>query len=87
MARADTVRCLAAVLIDPAAHQGRSYDLTGSQALTPAEAAEIITEVTGRPVRFHDETVEEASLRLRATTTCRAGSRTPGVSTYTATFG
>ncbi|GMA21870.1 NAD(P)H-binding protein [Arsenicicoccus piscis] len=83
VARADVARCLAAVLTDPAAHQGRSYDLTGSQALTLAEAAEIITEVTGRPVRFHDETVEEA-YASRADYDAPRWQQDAWVSTYTA---
>lgn len=49
-----------AVLLDPAAHAGRTYDLTGPQALTLAEAAVRLTAATGRTVTFHDETVEEA---------------------------
>jgi uncharacterized protein YbjT (DUF2867 family) len=49
-----------AVLLDPGAHAGRTYDLTGPAALTFAEMAATITEVTGRPVRYVPETVEEA---------------------------
>ncbi len=48
------------MLLDPASHAGATYDLTGPEALTFAEMAETITEVTGREVRFHDETLEEA---------------------------
>ncbi|MEE6295635.1 SDR family oxidoreductase [Georgenia wangjunii] len=60
VARADIVRAAAAVLLDPATHAGRSYDLTGPEALSLAEVAETITRVTGRTTRFHDETLEEA---------------------------
>jgi uncharacterized protein YbjT (DUF2867 family) len=56
----DIARVVAAVLLDPASHAGATYDLTGPEALTFAEMAETITEVTGREVRFHDETLEEA---------------------------
>lgn len=60
VARADVARVAAAVLADPAAHAGRTYDLTGPRALTMDEVAATISEVRGREVRFHDETVPEA---------------------------
>jgi uncharacterized protein YbjT (DUF2867 family) len=56
----DIARAAVAVLRDPAAHAGRTYDLTGPEALTFGEMAAVISEVTGRAVSFHDETVEEA---------------------------
>lgn len=60
VAREDVSRCAAAILREPGPHQNRTYDLTGPEALTLEEAAAIITEVTGRKVRYHEETVEEA---------------------------
>jgi uncharacterized protein YbjT (DUF2867 family) len=48
------------VLLDPAAHAGATYTLTGPEAITFADAARILTEETGREVTFHDETLEEA---------------------------
>jgi NmrA-like family len=33
-------------------HEGKVYDLTGSEALTYAEVAALITEVLGRPIRY-----------------------------------
>jgi NAD(P)H dehydrogenase (quinone) len=56
----DIARAAVAVLLDPAGHAGRTYDLTGPEALSLAEMATVITEVTGRDVTFHDETIEEA---------------------------
>ncbi|WP_186815224.1 SDR family oxidoreductase [Terrabacter aerolatus] len=56
----DIARVAVAVLLDPHAHAGATYDLTGPESLTFAEMAETITDVTGREVRFHDETLEEA---------------------------
>ncbi|HET7801369.1 MAG TPA: SDR family oxidoreductase [Humibacillus xanthopallidus] len=56
----DIARAAVAVLRDPAAHVGRTYDLTGPESLSFAEMATVIREVTGRDVSFHDETVEEA---------------------------
>ncbi|GAB3074224.1 SDR family oxidoreductase [Nocardioides zeae] len=60
VARADVARAATEVLLDPVAHAGRTYELTGPVAITLAEAAAVITEVTGRPTSFHDETIEEA---------------------------
>jgi len=56
----DIARVAVAVLLDPAPHTARTYDLTGPEALTFADMASVISEVTGRVVTFHDETVEEA---------------------------
>jgi len=64
--RADIARVAVAVLLDPESHRGASYDLTGPEAITLTEAAGILTEVTGREVSFHDETVEEAYASRRA---------------------
>jgi NAD(P)H dehydrogenase (quinone) len=41
-------------------HAGAAYGLTGPEAITLTEAAEVLTRVTGREVRFVDETLEEA---------------------------
>ncbi|WP_330476379.1 SDR family oxidoreductase [Terrabacter sp. C0L_2] len=60
VAHADIARAAVAVLLDPASHVGATYDLTGPEALTFAEMARTVSEVTGRDVRFHDESVEEA---------------------------
>ncbi|GAA1526136.1 SDR family oxidoreductase [Nocardioides humi] len=58
--RDDVAASAVAVLLRPDAHAGATYDLTGPEALTLAEVAAIIAEHTGRPVTYHDETVEEA---------------------------
>jgi len=71
------------VLRSPGQHAGATYDLTGPAALTFTEMAEVLTRASGRPVSFHDETVEEAYAS-------RAQYGAPGwqvdawVSTYTA---
>lgn len=59
---------LAAVTAAPAGspHDGRTYDLTGPEALSLAEVARTITEVTGRPVRYQPETVAQAYLSRAA---------------------
>jgi NAD(P)H dehydrogenase (quinone) len=60
VAQDDVADAAVAVLREPAAHAGASYDLTGPEALTLTEVAETITVVAGRPVRYHPETLEEA---------------------------
>lgn len=60
VAHRDIARTAAHILRDPTPHQGRAYRLTGPEALTFEDVARTITEVEGRPVRFQDETVEEA---------------------------
>lgn len=60
VAREDVADVVAAVLADPASHDGATYDLTGDERLSLAEAAAILTEETGRPVRYVEETEEEA---------------------------
>jgi uncharacterized protein YbjT (DUF2867 family) len=60
VSRRDVAEVAAKVLRDPTAHRGRSYDLTGPEALTLAEVAHVLTRVTGRPHRFVDETMEGA---------------------------
>jgi uncharacterized protein YbjT (DUF2867 family) len=60
VAQDDIADAAVAVLRDPGPHTGRAYELTGPQALTLAEVAATITAVTGRPVSYEPETVEEA---------------------------
>jgi NAD(P)H dehydrogenase (quinone) len=60
VAQDDIADAAVAVLREPAAHVGRTYDLTGPAAITMAEAAAMISAATGREVRFHDETMPEA---------------------------
>jgi NAD(P)H dehydrogenase (quinone) len=60
VAQDDIADAAVAVLRDPGAHAGATYDLTGPEALNLTEVAETITEVTGRPVRYHPETLDEA---------------------------
>lgn len=83
VARADVVRTAAAILREPELHLGRSYQLTGPQALSMPEVAAILTEETGSAVRFVNESLEQAHAS-------RAGYGAPAwqldawVSTYTA---
>jgi uncharacterized protein YbjT (DUF2867 family) len=52
---ADDIAAVAAeTLLDPGVHAGARYTLTGPQALTFGEAADIIASVAGRPVVYND---------------------------------
>jgi len=66
VARDDVADVAATVLRSPAAHAGVTYELTGPEALTMAEVAARASAVLGRPLRFEDETVEEAYASRRA---------------------
>jgi NAD(P)H dehydrogenase (quinone) len=60
VARDDVADVAAAVLLDPDAHAGRTYDLTGPEAITMAGVAEALRQAAGRPVHYHAETMAEA---------------------------
>jgi uncharacterized protein YbjT (DUF2867 family) len=66
VARADVAAVATAVLRDPASHAEAAYELTGPEALTLTEVAERAGRVTGRALRFEDETVEGAWASRRA---------------------
>ncbi|MEE4419048.1 SDR family oxidoreductase [Streptomyces bugieae] len=46
------IAAVAARVLTTDGHDGRVYDLTGPQALTYAEAAEVFSDVLGKPVRY-----------------------------------
>jgi uncharacterized protein YbjT (DUF2867 family) len=56
----DIADAAVAVLLGPEAHAGATYDLTGPSSLTLTEVAALISAATGREVRYHNETLEEA---------------------------
>ena len=61
VSRDDCAAVGAAVLLDDSGRfDGRALDVTGPEALTLAEAAAVLQEVTGRPAGYRDQTVEEA---------------------------
>jgi NAD(P)H dehydrogenase (quinone) len=60
VARADVARVATAVLQDPGPHAGRTYDLTGPEALTLYEVATLMTTGLRRSISYVDETVPEA---------------------------
>ena len=82
VARAD-VADVAVALLTGDGHEGSTYDLTGPAALTMAEIAATLAELSGKPISYEDET-------LAAARASRAGYGAPEwqvdawISTYTA---
>lgn len=60
VARADVADVVSAVLQEPSAHAGATYELTGSEAVSLEEAAARLAGALGRPFSFVDETLDEA---------------------------
>jgi NAD(P)H dehydrogenase (quinone) len=61
VSRDDIADVAAAVLLDDsAALDGQALEITGPEALSLAEAASVLTEVTGRPAVYREQTVDEA---------------------------
>ena len=56
----DVVDVAVEVLRDPSAHRGAAYSLTGPETLSLHDVARVLSEETGRPVSYVDETLEEA---------------------------
>jgi NAD(P)H dehydrogenase (quinone) len=59
VAREDVARLATVVLRDPT-HAGQIYDVSGPAAIDLHATAEVLSEVTGRTIAYHPETVEEA---------------------------
>lgn len=79
----DVAAAAAAVLAEPEQHADTVYDLTGPEALTLGEIAQILTEVTGRDHHYIDETMDEAR-RSRAVYDAPEWLVDAWISTYTA---
>jgi uncharacterized protein YbjT (DUF2867 family) len=56
----DDIADVAAVVLLDEQYDDATFDVTGPELMTMADAAQVLAEVTGEPVRYHDETVEEA---------------------------
>ncbi|MFF1624896.1 MULTISPECIES: NAD(P)H-binding protein [unclassified Streptomyces] len=56
----EDVAAVAAATLRPGAHLGATYTLTGPAATTPRERAAAIATALGEPVRFTEQTREEA---------------------------
>jgi NAD(P)H dehydrogenase (quinone) len=66
VARDDIADVAATVLTSPGTYVGKTYELTGPEALTFDDIAGVLTYVTGRRVTYEPETVEEAYASRRA---------------------
>jgi NAD(P)H dehydrogenase (quinone) len=58
--RDDLADVAVAVLAAPDDHLGQTYDVTGGESFTLAEAAGVMSRVSGKQIVFHNETLEEA---------------------------
>jgi len=56
----DDLADVAVAVLTSGGHEGASYEITGLQALTLAEAAEEFSRATGLPASYQPETLEEA---------------------------
>jgi len=59
VARDDVADVVTAVLTSDG-HDGRAYDITGREALSLAEVADQLAELSGKPITYKDETLTEA---------------------------
>ncbi|MFJ1792395.1 NAD(P)H-binding protein [Kitasatospora griseola] len=62
----DDIAEVAAVALRADGHDGRIYELTGPVATTPRQRAEALADALGEPVRFVEQTPEEARAQLLA---------------------
>jgi uncharacterized protein YbjT (DUF2867 family) len=61
VSRDDLADVAAAVLLDDSDRfDGQALEVTGPEALSMADAARVLTEVTGIPTEYRDQTVDEA---------------------------
>lgn len=83
VAHDDIAAATVAVLRDPVGHLGKTYSLTGPEAITLTEATAVMSGHLGRQFRYHAETVNEA-YRSRASYGAPDWQVDAWVSTYTA---
>lgn len=60
VARDDIADVVVAVLLDEGGSDGHTYEVTGPEAITLYQAAEQLSQVTGRSISYYAETLEEA---------------------------
>jgi uncharacterized protein YbjT (DUF2867 family) len=63
---ADIAAVAAAILTAPEAHVAKTYALTGPEALSDAEVAEVTTRVTGRKTEYVDVSAEQLAGAMRS---------------------
>ncbi len=62
----DIAEVAARILLEPEAHVGRKYTLTGGEAVGYDDVAAAISEATGKPVTYRPISMEEARERMTA---------------------
>ncbi len=62
---ADVAASAAEILMDPRRHAGKTYVLTGPEALSDGAVAEVVSRALGREVRYVDLSPQELSAALR----------------------
>ena len=65
------IAAVGALALTTPGHEGRVYELSGPQALTPGERAAILGQTLGRDLRFEAQSDEEARAEMTATTPAR----------------
>jgi NAD(P)H dehydrogenase (quinone) len=61
----DDVADVATAVLADGGHAGSTYEVTGPEALTMAETAELLSRVVGREVHYVEETLDEARASRR----------------------
>ncbi|MDQ1666598.1 MAG: hypothetical protein QOH75_2629 [Actinomycetota bacterium] len=56
----DDVADVAATVLTTEGHEGATYDVTGGESLSFSEVAAVLSEASGRTIRYQPETMEEA---------------------------
>jgi len=69
------IAAVAAVALTRSGHDGQKYILTGPEALSYYDIARILSDVTGRPVEYHDR-FDEGRDRNSLAAHQRAGGKT-----------
>ncbi len=82
VSRADVADVVVALLTSRG-HDGATYDVTGPEALTVGEMAATLAECSGKPIKYKDETLEEAHTS-RSSYGAPAWQVEAWISTYTA---
>ncbi|WP_338866729.1 SDR family oxidoreductase [Myxococcus stipitatus] len=83
VAQDDIADVATAVLLDPSAHQGQTYSLTGPKAMGFDDIAAVLSRRLGRSIRYYAESIDEA-YRSREKYRAEQWQVEAWVSTYTA---
>lgn len=83
VAQDDIADVATAVLLDPSAHQGQTYSLTGPKAMGFDDVAATLSRRLGRSIRYYAESIDEA-YRSREKYRAEPWQVEAWVSTYTA---